>query len=110
VGKVSEYKRTAWAVSVQQDLGRHKIWGLYGSAADGSAKIVGGAPATTTGLGASQVTLGYNYAITKTADVFASYYQVTNKAAGTYGAFPVLSGINPGADTKGFGVGILYTF
>jgi len=109
-GKANEYKRAAWAVSVQQDLGRHKIWGLYSSAADGSAKLVGGAPASTNNLGASQVSLGYNYSITKTADVFATFYQVTNKSAATYGAFPVLSGLNPGADTKGFGVGILYTF
>lgn len=109
-GKVSEYKRTAWGVSAQQSFGQHKIWGLYGSADKGSAKLVGGASASVENLGATQATLGYNYAITKTADVFATYYTVVNKAAATYGAFPVLAGINPGADTRGFGVGVLYTF
>ncbi|BDU77006.1 porin [Mesoterricola sediminis] len=110
IGKVNEYKRTAWAASVQQTFGQHKIWGVYSNAADGSATVLGTANTSTSNLGASQVSLGYAYSVAKTADVFATFYQITNKEAATYGAFPVLSGINPGADTKGFGVGILYTF
>lgn len=109
-GRLTEYKRSTWGLSAQQSFGPHKIWGLYGSANEGTAKLVGGAAASTSGLGATQVTLGYNYAITRTADLFATYYTVVNKAAATYGAFPVLAGINPGADTKAFGVGMLYTF
>lgn len=110
VGKVSEYQRTAWSASVQQLLGAHKLWVTYASADAGSAKLAGGAPATADRLGARQLSLGYSFALAKNAEIFGSYYRIDNQAAATYGAFPVLPGINPGADTAGFGVGILYTF
>lgn len=109
-GFLREYKRSAWTVSVQQPLGAHKLWATYGSAGQGSAQGFGAGSTDTAGLGATQLSLGYSYALGKQADVVASYYTVKNDAAGTYGVFPVLSGINPGADTRGFGVGLLYTF
>lgn len=110
VGKLSEYERTAWSASVQQVFGPHKVWVTLASANEGTAKLIGPSPATTDRLGAKQLSLGYSLALAKNADLFCSYYQIDNQAAATYGAFPVLSGINPGADTKGFGIGILYTF
>jgi predicted porin len=109
-GFLREYKRSAWTVSVQQPFGAHKAWITYGSAGQGSAQAYGSGSASTDGLGATQLSLGYSYALGKQADLFASYYTVKNDAAATYGLFPVLSGINPGADTKGIGVGLLYTF
>jgi predicted porin len=107
---VQEYKRTAWSLSVQQGFGDHKVWATYGSADKGSAKVVGTGSSSTEGLGARQLSLGYSYALGKSAELLASYYTVRNDAAATYGLFPVLTGINPGADTRGFGVGMLYTF
>jgi predicted porin len=109
-GFVQEYRRTAWTVSVQQGFGDNKVWITCGSAGKGSAKVQGTGSSSTEGLGATQLSLGYSRALGKSADLFASYYTVRNDAAATYGLFPVLSGINPGADTRGFGAGLLYTF
>jgi predicted porin len=109
-GNINEYKRTAWTLSVQQPFGDHKVWITYGSAGAGSAKAVGTGNTSTDGLGAKQLSLGYDYALGKSVDLIASCYTVRNDSAATYGLFPVLNGLNPGADTKGFGVGMLYTF
>ncbi|MDR3671284.1 MAG: porin [Holophaga sp.] len=107
---VREYKRTAWTVSVQQPFGDHKVWATFGTAGDGSAKVVGTGSTSTEGLGAKQFSLGYSYSLGKSVDLMAAYYTMRNDAAATYGLFPLLSGLNPGADTQGFGVGMLYTF
>ena len=109
-GFLRDYERIAWSLSVQQGLGDHKVWATYGSAGQGSAKVAGTGSTSTDGLGAVQLSLGYSYALGKSAELLASWYSVRNDAAATYGLFPVLAGINPGADTRGFGVGMLYTF
>jgi predicted porin len=109
-GFIRDYQRTAWSLSVQQPLGDHKVWITYGSAGQGSAQVAGTGSTSTDGLGARQLSLGYSYALGKSVELLASGYTVRNDAAATYGLFPVLAGINPGADTRGFGVGMLYTF
>jgi len=111
---INEYKRFAWIASVQQTLGAHVIFGNYGKANVGSASKVNGTATNVTGLGATEYCIGYKYAMSKTADIFASYYGVTNEKAATYGLFPLIgggtAGVTPGADTKGVGIGMLFTW
>jgi predicted porin len=111
VGKVNHYERDAWYLLVQQRWGAHQVFGAYGSAGAGTAKVVGGGPVTTNGLGGKQWSAGYVYGLAKTVDLYASVYGMTNERSASYALFPpVGSGVAPGASTTGFGVGILYTF
>ena len=111
VGKVNHYERDAWYLLVQQRWGTHQLFGAYGTANAGSAKLVGGGPATTNGLGGKQWSAGYVYSLAKSADLYASIYGMNNDRSASYALFPpVGSGVAPGAATTGFGLGILYTF
>jgi predicted porin len=110
VGKVNHYERDAFYVLVQQRWAAHQVFGSFGKANAGSVTVVGGGPATTNGLGGTQWSLGYVYSLSKTADLFASVYGMNNDASASYSLFPPVGKIAPGADSKGFGLGILYTF
>jgi hypothetical protein len=109
-GAVDRYGRNAWYALLQQRLGNHQIWGAYGRAYQGDARRVGGGSASTSGLGAQHWSLGYSYRIAKTADVFASWYEVRNDRSASYSPFPGFGAVAPGADSRGVGVGLLYTF
>jgi predicted porin len=110
-GKVNHYERDAWYLLVQQRWGTHQLFAAYGSANAGSAEIVGGGPVTTNGLGGKQWSAGYVYSLSKSADLYASVYGMSNDRSASYALFPpVGSGVAPGASTTGFGLGILYTF
>jgi hypothetical protein len=107
---VDHYARNAWFALLQQRIGNHQAWGMFGRAYQGNADRVGGGSASTSGLGAVQWSVGYSYRIAKTADVFASYYELRNDRSASYSAFPGFGAVAPGADTRGAGIGILYTF
>ncbi|MGC3997034.1 MAG: porin [Anaeromyxobacter sp.] len=109
-GAVRSYQRLAYYALVQQRFGDHQVFGSFGQAAAGDCKVVGAGACSTSGLGAQALALGYSYGLTKTADVYAAYYQTTNDRSGTYGVVGGPGAVAPGGDTKGFGVGILYTF
>jgi predicted porin len=110
VGKVNHYERNAFYVLLQQRWGAHQLFGAYGKANAGSMTVVGGGPATTNGLGGAQWSAGYTYSLSKMADVYASVYGMNNDRSASYGTFPPVGRIAPGAATTGFGLGILYTF
>jgi predicted porin len=107
---VSHYQRNAWYVLVQQQLGAHQLWASLGTASAGSATRPGGVAASTDGLGGKQWSVGYSFALSKSADLYASYYGMDNDRSASYALFPPLGTVAPGASTKGCGVGILYTF
>lgn len=109
-GAVNHYDRDAFYLLVQQRLGDHQIWGAFGHAFAGSAKAVGGAAATTNGLSASQWSIGYTYALAKSAEVFASFFQMINDRSASYALFPPFGTVAPGATSTGFGLGLIYTF
>jgi predicted porin len=109
-GAVRRYARDAFYALLQQRVGAHQLWGAYGQAFDGDATLVGGGAASTRGLGARQWSVGYSYGLSKSADVFASYYELRNERSASYAVFPGFGAVAPGADTRGFGVGVLYTF
>jgi len=107
---VNGYQRDAAYLLVQQRVGPHQLWGSFGKAWDGSATSVGGAAVSTNGLAGKQWSVGYSYALAKSADIFASYYEMDNDRSASYAVFPSPGTVAPGANTRGFGVGLLYTF
>ena len=110
VGDINQYKRVAWYTLLQQRFGAHQLWAAYGSASAGSCAKVGGGVATTNGLGGAEYSVGYTYSLSKAADIFLSYYGMTNDRSASYAVFPSPGIVAPGASTKGFGLGLLYAF
>jgi hypothetical protein len=109
-GAVETYSRNAGLVLVQQRLGAHQLWADLGKAAAGTCKVVGGGDCHTTGLGGAKLALGYSYALTPSADLFAVWYRMVNDRSATYGVLGSPGTVTPGGDTTGLGVGFLYTF
>lgn len=118
-GNLNHYRRDAVYAMVQHFFGggRHSVWLGGGYAMNGSCSRVGGAVCSTDGLGAAQMNLGYRYDFSKRTDVYLAYYQVINRAWGSYGFSPRpnFSATNggaapPGAHYRGIGFGIEHTF
>jgi len=110
VGDINQYKRSAYYCLVQQRLGRHQVWGSFGSAGAGSATRTGGGTASTNGVAGREYALGYSFALSASSDLFASYYGMNNDRSASYALFPSPGTVAPGASTKGFGLGLLLTF
>jgi len=109
-GQVNGYRRDSWYLLAQQRLGAHQLWGSYGQADAGSCAVAGGGACTVKGLGATQWSIGYSYSLAKSADLFAAYYEMGNQRSAAYAVFPSPGTVAPGATTRGFGLGFLYTF
>lgn len=109
-GVVSAYARYAFYLLAQQRFDAHQLWASYGMALKGSCDVAGGGPCSTKGLGASQLGLGYSYSIGKSFDLYAAYYQVVNERSASYGVVGGPGTVAPGGDTRGAGIGVLYTF
>ncbi len=108
-GAVDHYARYAWYALLQQRAGGHQLWAAYGQASRGQATLAAGGAASTRGLGARQWSVGWSYALTRTADVYACYYELRNERSSSYAVFPSPGAVAPGGDTVGFGLGVLYT-
>ncbi len=81
----------------------------------GDAKLVGGAAASTEGYGAKQVTAGYAYHLSKTAQAYLSFTRIVNEKNAQYtptvaGAAAVAGKTPKGADPQALGLGIRYSF
>ena len=109
-GAVDHYDRNAWYALLQQRIGDSQVWVAYGQASHGDARFVGGASASTRGLGAQQWSIGYSYSVAKSADLYACYYGLRNDKSSSYSVFPGIGTVAPGGDTVGVGFGVLYTF
>jgi len=60
---------------------------------------------STHGLGATQGVLGYIYRFSKTTDLYAAAYRISNQSSASYSTFPPLGGpAAPGVDVEAFGV------
>jgi predicted porin len=109
---VNEYERDSFYLLAEQAFNKHHVWITYGSADKGSCTLVGGS-CSTNGLGSTQTALGYLYRFDKHTDVYAGYYKLSNDDSASYAVFPPIAGPGntaPGADTTGFGIGMLYSF
>jgi predicted porin len=110
VEPVIRYRRDAIYGALQQHMGAHCLWGSMGFAAAGTCRRRGGAPCTTNGLEGRQWSVGYTYSPAKTVDIYASYYRMENNRSASYGLYPAVVPVSPGAMTIGFGLGIMYLF
>jgi predicted porin len=81
-GADSKTKRTAWSIPVTVPLGAGTVLFTYTKARD--AKVNGTTAADT---GASQFTLGYDYALSKRTSVGVNYTKINNKANAGYALY-----------------------
>jgi predicted porin len=109
-GEVNAYERWAFYALAQQRLGAHQLWASYGLALRGACEVAGGGACSTRGLGASQLGVGYSYAVGTSFDLYAAYYQLANDRSATYGVVGGPGAVAPGGTTRGLGIGFLYTF
>lgn len=109
-GGVDRYTRVAYWAIVQQRLGDHSLWASLGQADAGSCHLSGGAQCSAKGLGATAWSVGYLYSLAKAADVYVAYYETRDERSASYAVLPSPGTVAPGGDTRGLGVGILYTF
>ncbi len=107
---VKHYKRDAWFVEGIQKFGDLGIWVSFGQALSGDCEIVNGSVCSTNQLGAMQYSIGGFYDFGKRVTLYASYFGVATDDAASYGIFPAVGNTAPGADTRAFGLGILYSF
>ncbi len=81
-GATQERRRTAWSIPVNVHMGPGMIMVSYTRANDLETNGV-----TTANTGASLISVGYNYALSKRTALGVSYAKVDNKAAAGYGLF-----------------------
>jgi len=97
---------------IDQAVGKHHFWLGGGKAFEGSCER--NAPATscvTTGLGATDLVLGYLYRASKSFDIWASAWRISNDFAASYTSSPSLGAPTaPGVMVEAFGIGMIYTF
>jgi predicted porin len=115
VGAVKEYKRLAWQIAAKHRYGDHELRARFNAADAGDAKLVGGAAASTDGYGAKQITAGYAYHLSKSAQAYLSFTRILNERNAQYtltiGGAPAVAGKTPkGADPQAVGLGIRYSF
>jgi len=99
----------------RSSFGASRLWVAYGSTQDGRCSIVGGAPCTTGGLGASEWVAGYTYNFNKYLDLNAVFYDIRNRTSGTCEPVSALNvPLNttpaPGLNIRSFGGSVLLTF
>jgi predicted porin len=109
IGAVSQYKRDAYYLQVQQRFGSSSLWGAFGQAKDGHCERVGGAGCVTDGLGAKMWSVGYIYDFSKRTNLYVAYYGVNTRQSSSYGIFPSPGIVAPGADARGIGIGLLHS-
>jgi predicted porin len=120
VPDLESYKRPAWLVSLQHQIGALELRANYGRAAAGDCTVVTGDPAqagcTTAGLGAQFFALGFQYALNRSVSLFGHYARIRNEASASYnfGVHGVFAapGRAPGvgSDPTGYGAGLRYSF
>ena len=115
VGAVREYSRFAWQIAAKHRYGDHELRARYDAADAGEASLVGGGASSTEGYGAKQVTVGYAYHLSKTAQAWFSATRIANEEKAQYtlpvaGAAAVAGKTPKGADPQAIGLGLRYSF
>jgi len=105
------FKRTAWAIPVQYNMGPHTFNFTYARAGDTSN--------TAGDTSAKMYMLGYTYALSKRTMVGANWTKINNAAAGTYDLWHPSSNIGnqstgnilpAGSDPRQVGVNLVHLF
>lgn len=111
--------RKAWAVSAKHTAGVHDFIIHYAGAGDvrcsGAATTGQCAATSSTSTGARQLSLLYQYIMSKRTMLQAYYSRINNEAAARYDfdGDPIVSGLAariPGSDNRGVGLGIRHEF
>jgi len=118
VGNISATDRKAWMINVAHKMGSGTIKAAYTKANQVSCSVVGGAACTSADLGASQVSLGYDHAMSKRTKIYGVYTAITNKndAVKAGNAYTFASGgaggitVAAGADPKAISFGMEHSF
>ena len=108
-------QRNAWQIAVTHQLGERQELALSyvkaNPARGNTTKQVGGIGIPGTDSGASQISLGYTYRLSRRTDLWAAYTRITNGATAAYN-LPAngISGLKPGQNPSGVGLGITHRF
>jgi predicted porin len=111
VGAVAAYERDAWVASVSHRFGPHRAIASYGQADAGSCSLASGGTCSTSGLGAKQLAIGYDYAVDTTTNLYVFWSRITNESAAAYN-FGVSGApaAGVGADPTALALGIRHKF
>ncbi len=108
-------QRSAWQVAVTHQIGDRQELALSyvkaNSARGNTTKQVGGIGIPGTDSGANQISLGYTYRLSKRTDLWAAYTRIQNGATAVYNlSANGISGLKPGQDPSGVGLGVTHRF
>ena len=108
----TETKRRAWSIPVTVPMGAGTFLFTYTKARDLTGTA---APAVNADTGASLISLGYDYALSKRTSVGVSYARLNNKANGNYALYTQASLNGTPANAKGqdasqFYLGVRHAF
>jgi predicted porin len=111
----NKVERDAWYLGASYNAGPHYFAVSYADADEldcsgfAAATVVG--QTLCNGTGANMWAAMYQYSLSKRTSLFAHYVNIDNDEFASY-TFGVnsLSGVAPGADPQGFGVGVKHTF
>lgn len=105
------FKRTAWAIPVQYNMGPHTFNFTYARAGDSS---------NTPGMdtSAKMYMLGYTYSLSKRTHLGVNWTAINNAKAGTYDLWHPSSNVSaqgtgvlsPGSDPRQFGINLTHVF
>ncbi|MGH8758022.1 MAG: porin [Burkholderiales bacterium] len=113
----SDLVRDALQLAVTHEIGAGTLRASYvragrskGNASVASAALIGiGAPGTDSG--ATQVSLGYGYTLSKRTELWGAYTRVTNGATASYNlSANSVAGLRAGQSPSGLGIGITHKF
>lgn len=111
VGAVNKYGRDAWVASVAHRFGPHRAIASYSKADSGSCTLANGNACSTSGLGANQWALGYDYSLDSDTALYVFWSRITNDNAAAYN-FGVSGApaAGVGSDPQALALGIRYKF
>jgi predicted porin len=114
-GANTAHARPAVYGMVEQSFGKHHIWVGGGKAFEGSCEKNAPAMGTaiecnTKGLSATDLVFGYLYRFSKSFDLWAAAYRISNDFAASYTSSPTIGATAPGVMVEAFGIGFIYTF
>ena len=76
-----------------------------------TTKSLGGIGIPGTDAKAQQISLGYAYHLSKRTDLWAAYTRITNGATSNYNlSANSITGMKPGQDPSGMGLGVTHRF
>ncbi|MBF5006787.1 porin [Diaphorobacter caeni] len=107
--------RNAWQIAVShQFTPQHEVMASYVRAQSpkgNTTKALGGIGIPGTDAKAQQISLGYTYHLSKRTDLWAAYTKITNGATSNYNlSANSISGMKPGQDPSGMGLGVTHRF